>query len=87
MQPYYLLEFRAITCLFEIRVNDTPVFSLTLDNKQFHTTLPINHAIHQPGPVEVSIKILPIPGETQLRSEASLFYEIQLYDVEGANMK
>lgn len=80
-QPYYVIDFVFITGLFEVRVNDIPVIMLSLDKQQMSTEVPINHGIHQSGPFEVSVKLLPVPGETQLSQEAALRYKVYLYDV------
>lgn len=79
--PYYMIEFNAISCFFEIRVNDNPVFSLTLESQQMSTNIPLNHGIDTSGPVRVSIKVLPISGEKSLRVETVFDYKIHLYDV------
>ncbi len=83
-EPYYMINFSAAACLFEIRVNDIPV--TTLDTKgQIATRIPINYAISESGKQEVSIKILPISGTSKLSEAAALSYTIELYDVNGNN--
>lgn len=79
-KPYYMINFNAAACLFEIRVNDIPV--ITLDIKgQTATRIPINFAISKNGKQEVSVKVLPMSGNTQLSPKAELSYTIELYDV------
>ncbi len=79
-QPYYMLEFTAISCMFEIRVNDNPVITMNLKG-QVSTRIPINYAISESGKQEINIKILPLLGEVSLHPDATLHYMLYLYDV------
>lgn len=78
--PYYMIEFSAAACLFEIRVNDNPVVTLNLRG-QVSSRIPINHAISQSGKQEVSVSILPLLGESKLTSGTELYYDIKTFDV------
>lgn len=79
-EPYYMINFSAAACLFEIRVNDTPVISMNIKG-QASTKIPINFAIAKSGVQEVSIKVLPLPGSIKLSPAAELSYSVELYDV------
>lgn len=78
-EPYYMIDFNAAACLFEIRVNDQPVLTMNLEG-QASTRVPVNYAIHQNGKQEVSIKILPLLGKTNLSPKAELSYTVKLYN-------
>lgn len=78
-EPYYIIDFNAAACLFEIRVNDHPILMMNL-RAQAATRLPINFAIHKKGKQEVSIKMLPLLGQTQLTTKAQLSYTIKKYN-------
>ncbi len=79
-KPYYMLEFTAISCMFEIRINDTPVMTLNLKG-QASTRIPVNHAIQSSGEQQVSIKVLPVLGQMALHQNTVFNYKIYLYDV------
>ena len=80
IQPYYMLEFTAISCLIEIRVNDKPVISMSI-KWQTSTNIPINYAISESGEQSISIRILPLYGETTLHPDASIKYNVSVYEV------
>ncbi|WP_025739963.1 hypothetical protein [Aquimarina pacifica] len=75
-----MIEFTAASCLFEIRVNDNPMITLNLKG-QMSTKIPVNHGISKTGPLEISIKVLPVLGETFLTTTSFLEYDISLFDV------
>lgn len=79
-KPYYLIEFSAAACLFEIRVNDIPVMTLELPG-QASTIAPVNFAILNSGNQTFSARILPLPGNITLDANASLSYQLKLYDI------
>ena len=79
-QPYYMIDFSASACFFEIRVNDTPVLSMNIKG-QAATKIPINYAIFKSGKQEVSITMLPLLGSVQLQEESELYYNVQLFDI------
>ncbi|AXO79617.1 hypothetical protein DZC78_04155 [Olleya aquimaris] len=78
-EPYYMIDFNAAACLFEIRVNDQPILTMNL-HAQASTILPINYVINKNGKQEVTIKMLPLLGETQLSPKAKFSFNIKLYD-------
>jgi len=80
LKPYYVIEFSASTCLFEIRVNDVPVIILDLPG-QASSMVPVNFAILENGVQTVDAKMLPHPGQTTVDPNASLEYRVKLYDV------
>ncbi|MBF8455572.1 hypothetical protein IV494_00115 [Kaistella sp. G5-32] len=43
-KPYYMIDFSASACLFEIRINDYPVAHMDIAG-QVASTIPINFAI------------------------------------------
>lgn len=79
-QPYYMIDFSASACKFEILINDYPVISMNIEG-QVATSLPINYAILESGEQIVSHKIFPLLGETSIHEKAELKYDIKLFDV------
>jgi hypothetical protein len=79
-QPYYVVDFSASSCRFEIRVNDLSVITINLDG-QAATMVPINHAIIQSGKQEISASVLPLLGEMALSAGAQLKFDIKVFDV------
>jgi hypothetical protein len=80
LHPYYVIDFSAAYCMFDIRVNDVSVITMNLEG-QAATMIPINHAILQSGQQTISAKILPLQGSTQLEPAAQLKFDIKLFDV------
>lgn len=80
LQPYYMLDFNASACFFEIRVNDYPVINMNIPG-QLATSIPINYAILKSGIQDISMTILPINGKTTLDPDANLKFNIKLFDV------
>ncbi len=74
-----MIDFNASACMFEIRINDNPVIAINL-NGQAASQIPINNAINKRGKQEISIKMIPLLGETRFSSKAKLEYTIKLYD-------
>ncbi|PKV50749.1 hypothetical protein ATE84_2815 [Aquimarina sp. MAR_2010_214] len=79
IQPYYMLEFTAVACLFEIRVNDIPVVHMNMPN-QISTRIPVNYGITESGKQQVSVKMLPVLGNITLQEGAELKYKLELFD-------
>ncbi|WP_340199081.1 hypothetical protein [Ascidiimonas sp. W6] len=79
LQPYYMIEFTAVSCLFEMRVNDIPVICMNMKN-QISTRIPVNYAITESGKQHISIKMLPVLGNTNLLEGSELKYKLELFD-------
>ncbi|WP_293305448.1 hypothetical protein [Pedobacter sp. UBA5917] len=79
VQPYYQIDFSAAMCMFEVRVNDIPVFTLDLP-AQTSSTIPINQAIFQSGKQQITVKVLPLSGQKVLNPNAAFKYSIKVYD-------
>lgn len=80
LQPYYMIDFNASACLFEIRINDYPVIHMNIEG-QVSSMIPINYAILATGVQTITATILPCVGSTQLHSKAVLRFDIKLFDV------
>jgi hypothetical protein len=80
--PYYVINFSASNCFFEIRVNDVPLICLNLEG-QASTILPVNHLVPESGKQVADFTILPTFGKLKLSENASFSATLQLYDVEG----
>lgn len=79
-QPYYMIDFSASACLFEIRINDYPVIHMNIEG-QVSTMIPINFAILESGLQSISVAMLPNIGNTQLHPKSELKFNIKLFDV------
>ena len=79
MKPYYIVDFSAVNCLIDIRVNDVSVFCMNIDG-QVSTIIPVNNAILESGKQRVTYNILPLLGEFSLRNNASFSASVWLYD-------
>ncbi len=78
--PYYMIDFSASACMFEIRINDYPVITQNIEG-QVSTFIPINYAILESGKQTISATMLPNVGEIQLHKKADLRFKIMLFDV------
>ncbi|GAA3508375.1 hypothetical protein GCM10022393_19320 [Aquimarina addita] len=78
--PYYMIDFSAAGCLFEIRINDYPVITQNVKG-QVSTYIPINYAVLESGEQTITATLLPVLGETQLSPKAYLTFKIMLFDV------
>ena len=82
-QPYYMIDFSASACSLEIRVNDIPAVTLTLKG-QASTRIPVNYLLPESGSQRLSLKMLPLPGNTQLlKQKATASYTLELFDVKN----
>ncbi len=79
-RPYYVIDYSAAACKFEIRINDIPVFSYEVRG-QTGTELPINNLIPESGLQTVNIRILPLEDGDFLDKNADFSFSILLYDV------
>ncbi len=79
-QPYYMVNFNAAACLFEIRINDVPILQMELEG-QASSKIPCNHAIFNSGRQEISLIALPLKGELSLSDKFQLQSNIELYEV------
>jgi hypothetical protein len=78
-QPYYIIDFSAVSCMFEIRVNDISVIWMNIPG-QVSTRIPINFSISKTGIQEVTVKLLPILGGINLSENTEFKYTIQCFD-------
>jgi hypothetical protein len=66
-QPSYYVEYSNDGCLYDIRINDEYVDKIWTDLSTGGTVCPINTEILYSGKQKVSVKLLPVPGETMIR--------------------
>lgn len=85
-QPYYTIDFSVAACNFEILVNDIPVIAMEAKG-QISTNIPINYAIYNSGKQFITANIKPISGQESLHPEASLRFNVRLYDVANNEFK
>lgn len=85
-QPYYTIDFSVAACNFEILVNDIPVITMEVEG-QTSTNIPINYAIYNSGEQIITATIKPISGQENLPPEASLRFNVRLYDVANNEFK
>ncbi|MCL1786411.1 MAG: hypothetical protein FWG38_00375 [Defluviitaleaceae bacterium] len=82
VEPYYVIDFNAVNCFIDIRVNDVSVFSWNVDG-QMATHIPVNHAIPESGNQRISYHILPSSGELSLQENTVFEATVLLYDTGG----
>ncbi|MFW0714712.1 hypothetical protein [Pedobacter sp. N23S346] len=78
-QPYYMIDFSASACFFEIRVNDYPVIHMNVEG-QVASNIPINYAILKSGTQFISVTILPNLGDLELHPKSEVKFNIKLFD-------
>ncbi|QDP85350.1 hypothetical protein FNJ88_07145 [Chryseobacterium sp. SNU WT5] len=78
-QPYYMIDFSASACLFEIRINDYPVIHMNVEG-QVASMIPINYAILESGVQSLSVSILPNVGDLELHKKSEVNFNIKLFD-------
>ncbi|WP_146052687.1 hypothetical protein [Aquimarina sp. I32.4] len=78
--PYYMIDFSASACMFEIRINDYPVITQNIEG-QVATLIPINYAVLENGEQTISATMLPNTGEIELHPKANLRFKVMLFDV------
>lgn len=79
-KPYYVIDFSAAACMFEISVNDIPVVTLDLTG-QVSTMVPVNYGILESGTQMLTAKMMPHSGQAVLDPAAVLEYRLRLYDI------
>ena len=82
MKPYYIIDFSAVNCLLDIKVNDVSVFCMNIQGN-VSTIIPVNNAILETGKQQVSYNILPLIGEITLRENTDFSASVWLYDASG----
>ena len=85
-EPYYTIDFSVAACSFEILINDIPVITMETEG-QISTNIPINYAIYDSGEQFIKATIKPISGQESLHPEASLKFNVKLFDVAGNEFK
>jgi len=78
--PYYMIEFNAGCCMFEVRINDIPVMTLDLPG-QASSSAPVNFAILESGSQVITARVVPHSAKTTLDPGAVLDFKIKLFDV------
>ena len=85
-KPYYIIDFNAVNCFIDIRVNDVPVYSSNI-NGQRSTIIPINSPILESGNQQVSYNVLPLLGEFSLKENTFFEASVWLYDASGEEIE
>lgn len=80
IEPYYQIDFNAVGCKFEVRVNDISLLSMTIEN-QAATMIPLNSGIARSGTQKLYVKISPPEGQEFLHPETVFKYDIKSFDV------
>lgn len=86
MKSYYVIDYCAVRCFIDIKVNDVFILSLNVDG-QVATIMPINNAILETGMQQVSYTIRPLLGDDNLQNNASFNASVWLYDVNGDSIE
>lgn len=84
MKPFYSVNFNARMCHMKITINEIPLFSMEVDG-QCSTRYPFNHLLLESGRATIKYEARPLKGEVQLRKDAYLSCEVELFDLESAN--
>lgn len=77
--PYYIIDFSASACLFEIKVNDYPVINMEVKN-QISTMIPINFAILESGKQYIEVTISPLSDSKNIDLSAELKFNLKLFN-------
>ncbi|MBE0393897.1 hypothetical protein [Flavobacterium sp. PL002] len=77
--PYYLVDFNASICNFEIYINDLPAYVHSVGGI-IASHYPINHFILESGEQKIKFKIFPLKGETTLKNDTFLKLKVHAYD-------
>lgn len=85
-EPYYRVDFDAVNCFLDIRVNDVPVFTWNIDG-QMATSIPINSAIIKSGGQRISYNILPLLGTFSLKENTIFEASVWLCDSSGEEIE
>lgn len=86
MKTYYMADFSAFMCYFQIRVNDVEVFSLNVDG-QTSTNIPLNQGILESGLQKIEVRVFPLKGKKVLHPEASVRCKVVAFDVSNGDFK
>ena len=79
-QPYYQLDFSALLCKFEVKINDIEILSMNLDG-QTSTDIPVNSAIFGSGLQKIEVKGYPLEGTKTMHPEAYIRYKVKEQEV------
>ncbi|WP_158799342.1 hypothetical protein [Pedobacter sp. L105] len=82
IEPYYQIDFNAVGCKFEVRINDLSLLSLTI-NSQASTMIPLNSGIFRSGSQKLEIKIYPLEGNEFLHPQAAFDYKLKVFEVKS----
>ena len=85
-KAFYMIEFKAGACLFDIKLNDVSVFSLNMD-KFISMTLPVNNLILESGVQQLSATVLPLLGEIALDDNVSFGMTVKLHNDTGTSLQ
>lgn len=81
---YYMLDFSAFQCFFQIRVNDVEIFSFNVEG-QTSIDIPINQGILESGECTVEVKVFPLQGKTELHEKAYAKYKVTVFDLSSGD--
>jgi len=81
-KPYYIIDFSAVNCMIDIRVNDVIILTLNVKG-QVSTILPINNAILESGEQQVTYRIMPLIGNINLDNSSGFSASVWLYNADG----
>jgi len=79
-EPYYVIDFSAVSCKFEIQINKASVFSMNVDG-QVGTEIPCNFMIFESGRQQLDIIVYPSTGNTEFAESTDFSAKVKLYDV------
>ncbi|WP_223559937.1 hypothetical protein [Chryseobacterium lathyri] len=80
MKPYYEIDFSAVMCSFQIKINDVELISLSIEG-QTRSDFPVNHLILESGKQTIEVKGLPMSGHTEMHDDSYIRYRVNVYDM------
>jgi uncharacterized protein (DUF302 family) len=78
-EPYYMVDFTAVHCKFEIQINKVSMFTMNV-NGQMGTRIPCNYLILESGEQQLDIIVQPCTGESGFEENSEFSAVIKLYD-------
>lgn len=84
MKPYYEIDFSAVMCSFQIKINDVELISLSIDG-QTRSDFPVNHLILESGKQTIEVKGLPMSGHTEMHDDSYMRYRVNVYDMSSGD--
>lgn len=80
MKPYYEIDFSAVMCSFQIKINDVELISMSIEGET-RSDFPVNHLILESGKQTIEVKGLPMTGQKEMHDDSYIRYRVNMYDM------